>query len=218
MSTGTWHQAGLAGFLAASLLACGHERQARAEPAPAPQPAQQQAARPPPAQAQARPMDLSTAKTQLETARQDVVRAEQQLAEAQRRERQARTDVQQLEIKARQDLERASQLAYQAEQAQGLQSATGRVAQATPSRVLLQLQDGRTMAFQVDDRTRVLIGADQRSVRDIQPGADARVAYDPQGNEPTAVTIRIAPLGSDVGFPPGSPARPPAETPAAPAR
>jgi hypothetical protein len=64
------------------------------------------------------------------------------------------------------------------------------------------------MSFNVDHRTRVLVGADQRSVSDIQQGADARVAYEPKGAEPTAITIRLAPMGSEMGITPPSTARP----------
>jgi methionine-rich copper-binding protein CopC len=206
MSTGTWHSAAIAGLLAATLASCAHEKRAKtAHAAPAaPQPAQQQAAQQPPQRQQ----ELMGAQRRLEAAHQDVVKAQQQLALAQQREEQERAKVQQLEIQARQDLERASQLALQAEQAQGLQAATGRIAQATPSRVLLQLADGRVMSFNVDDRTRVLVGSEQRSVSDIQQGADARVAYDPKGDERTAITIRLAPVERGMGVTPPSPASP----------
>jgi DNA polymerase III gamma/tau subunit len=203
MSTGTWRRVGVAGLLAASLASCAHDRKPTAEATPAAQPT--------PPEVQAAPKrqdDVTEAQSRLEAAHQDVARAQQQLALARQREEQERANVQQLEIKARQDLDRASQLAYQAEQAQGLRTATGRVAQATPSRVILQFQDGRTMSFSVDDRTRVLVGSEQRSVSDIQQGADARVAYEPRGAEPTAITIRLAPLGSEMGVTPPSPARP----------
>lgn len=207
MSTGAWHRAGVAGLLAVSLAACAHEKRApaaQAPPPPAAEPPKQQAIQQPPSLQQ----ELSDAQTRLDAASQDVATAQQQLVQAQRREEQERANVQQLEIRARQDLDRASQLAYQAEQAQGLRTATGRVAQATPSRVLLQMQDGRTMSFAVDERTRVLVGSEQRSVSEIQQGADARVAYEPKGPEPTAITIRVAPLGSEMGVSPPSPAAP----------
>jgi hypothetical protein len=54
----------------------------------------------------------------------------------------------------------------------------------------------------------VLVGSEQRSVSQIQQGADARVAYEPKGAEPTAITIRVAPLGSEMGVTPATPARP----------
>jgi hypothetical protein len=205
MSIGEWRRAGFAGLIAASLVSCAHKESAPAAqspPAPAPQ-AAQQPPQPPTLQEQ-----LAEAKTSLEGAERDMAAAQQQLAEAQRRQEQSRARVQDLELQARQDLDRARQLAYEAEQAQGLRAATGRVAEATPSRVLLHLQDGRTMSFQIDQRTRVLVGSEQRSVADIQQGADARVAYDPRSDQPTAVTIRIAPVGRDMGAPAG-PASPP---------
>jgi len=211
MSTGTWHRAGIAGLLAASLASCAHEKKPTAQAPPAPEPsAQQQGQQQQAAVEQApRPQaDLAGAQSRLDAAHQDVLRAQQQLEQAQRQEEQERASVQQLEIKARQDLERASQLAYQAEQAQGLRTATGRVAQATPSRVLLQTQDGRTMAFHVDERTRVLVGAEQRAVSEIQQGADARVSYEPKGAEPTAITIRLPSAASEMGVTPANPASP----------
>jgi hypothetical protein len=202
MTFGKWHRAGVAGLLAASLAACAHdERKAEAAaPPPAAPPAPQAVQRPP--EPPSLQDQLAQAKTEMQTAHQDIQSAQQQLADAQRREEQARVRVQQLEIQARQDLERARGLAFEAEQAQGLRAATGRVAEATPSRVLLQLRDGRTMSFQIDERTRVLVGSEQRSVAEIQQGAEARVAYEPKGDEPKAVTIRIAPVGREMGFPP----------------
>jgi hypothetical protein len=181
-------------LLAVSVASCAHKEKQEAAPPPAPPPAPAAKATPPAATQQlAPPADLNQAKTQLETAHQDVATAQQQLADAQRREEQARTNVQQYEIQARQELERASALAAEAEQAQGLRAATGRIQQATPSRVTLQTNEGKTMSFHVDDRTKVLVGAEQRSISQVQQGADARVSYDPKGDEPTAVTIRLAP-------------------------
>jgi hypothetical protein len=210
MSTGKWRRVGAVGLLAASIASCAHEERAPAAQTPPPPPAAQ---RPPVAAQQPAPPptlqdQLATAKTDLEMADQNVGTAQQQLVEAQRRQEQARAKVGQLEIQARQDLDRARQLAYEAEQAQGLRAATGRVAEATPSRVLLRLPDGRAMSFQVNERTRVLVGSEQRSVADIQQGADARVAYEPKGAEPMAVTIRIAPLGREMGVTPASPPGP----------
>jgi hypothetical protein len=205
MSTGKWRRAAVVGLVGVSLAACAHKESAPAEqPPPAPTPAPQAVQQPPP-QPPSLHEQLGEAKTSLETADRDIAAAQQQLAAAQRRQEQARARVQQLEIQARQDLDRARQLAYDAEQAQGLRAATGRVAEATPSRVLLHLSDGRTMAFQVDERTRVLVGSEPRSVADIQQGADARVAYEPKGDQQTAITIRIAPVGRDMGVSPASP-------------
>jgi hypothetical protein len=209
MGTGPRYATAVAGLLGATLVSCAHGRQATVGEAAASPPAQETAQQQPQQEQQPQlQQQVGDAQRRLEAAHQDVVTAQQQLAAAQQREEQARANVQQLEIKARQDLARASQLAFQAEQAEGLRAATGRIAQATPSSVLLQLQDGRTMSFHVDDRTRVLVGSEQRSVSEIQQGANARVAYDPKGAEPTAVTIRVAPVGSDLGVNPASPSRP----------
>jgi hypothetical protein len=209
MSTGTWQRAGIAGLLAASLTACAHEeptRTAAAPPPPSPEAAKP--APPPTLQEQ-----LVAATSDLEGAERDIATAQQQLAEAERRQQEARAKVGQLELQARQDLERARQLAFEAEQAQGLQAAVGRVAEATPSRVLLRLPDGRSVSFQIDDRTRVIVGSEQRSVADIQQGAEARVAYDPTGAEPKAVTIRIGQVGREMGVTPAAPPPPAAAQP-----
>jgi hypothetical protein len=213
MGNRTWHRAAAAGLLAATLGACATEQRAETKQPPAAAPPRQQAVQPAPKPQE----ELAQAQARLETAHQDVARAQQQLVEAQQREERERANVQQLELKARRDLDRASELALQAEQAQGLRAATGRIAQATPSRVLLQLQDGRMVSFQVDHRTRVLVGAEQRSVSEIQQGADARVAYDPRGAEPTAITIRVAPLGREMGVPRATPPSPLESAPPTPA-
>jgi hypothetical protein len=199
MRTGTWYAAAVAGLLGSTLVSCAHYGRANAREAAAAQPAQETAQQQPQEQQPQLQQQLGDAQRRLDAAHQEVVTAQQQLAAAQQREEQERANVQQLEIRARQDLARASQLAYQAEQAEGLRAATGRIAQATPSNVLLQLPDGRTMSFHVDQRTRVLVGSEQRAVSEIQQGANARVAYDPKGTEPTAVTIRVAPVGNDLG-------------------
>jgi hypothetical protein len=208
MGNRTWRWFAVVGLLASTLGACATEKRAQTkQPTAAAQPRAQpgQQAVPPAPRPQE---ELAGAQARLEKAHQDVAQAQQRLAEAQQREERERASVQQLELKARRDLDRASQLALQAEQAQGLQAATGRIAQATPTRVLLQLRDGRVVSFNVDQRTRVLVGSEQRSVADIQQGADARVAYDPKGAEPTAITIRVAPVGPELGAPPQSPPSP----------
>ncbi len=58
------------------------------------------------------------------------------------------------------------------------------------------------MSFQVDPRTRVLVGTEQRSVADLQQGAEARVAYDPREAEPAAVAVHVAPAREPQAAPP----------------
>ncbi len=213
MSIPTWHRAAVTGLLAGALASCAHQNRTTASQQPSAAQQTQQAFQ----QAARRQDELAQAQKRLEAAHQDVVRAQQQLAQAQQREERESANVQQLGIQARQDLERANQLAQQgqtaAEQAQGLDTAVGRVAEATPSRVLLRTRDGRTISFQLDQRTKVLVGAEQRSVSEIQQGADARVTYDPRGAEPTAITIRVTPVGSEMGHAPAPPAIPEPEPP-----
>jgi FlaG/FlaF family flagellin (archaellin) len=215
MGIGTWHRVAIAGLLAGALASCAHERRT----AKAQQPTEAQRTQQAFQEAAKGQEQLAGAQKRLDAARQDVARAQQQLAAAQQREARERENVQQLGIKARQDLERANALAQQqqlaAEQAQGLSSAAGRITEATPSRVVLHAQDGRTMSFHLDQRTRVLVGSEQRSISAVQQGADARVTYDPAGPEPTALTIRVTPVtpgGRDAGQAP-APVTPPPEPP-----
>jgi hypothetical protein len=209
----------LAWLLIAALPSCAHERRTAERPPPvaaAPTPAEQsQGALQAAAQDQ---RELADQLKRLEDARNQVVAAQQQLRLAQTREEQERAKADQLQQRVSQRLQQANQRAAQAqaaaEQAQGIQNVAGYVLQATPSRVVLQAQSGQTYSFKVDPRTRVLVGTEQRSVDDIQQGADAQVAFDARADQPTALTIRVTPVG-----PQRSPATNPVEgPPLAPAR
>jgi hypothetical protein len=105
-----------------------------------------------------------------------------------------------------------AQLASEA--AQGLQSATGRITQTSGNRMVLEVPGGRAMSFQLQPRTRVLMGTEQRSVTELQQGAEARVAYDPREPDPAAVTIHVSPAGSRML----APSQPPAAQPQPPPR
>lgn len=200
----TWTGAALAGLLAAGLGGCAHgQRSAQAAAADESRRAAQQATR--------TERELADASRRLDGARQEAARAqqrrdaaqqqlsqaEQRMAQAQQRLAQEQANVQRLDATARQQRTRAADASARAqaaaEEAQGLRSVEGRIAQASSSQVVLQAQGGQTMAFQLDPRTRVLVGAEQRSLADLQQGADARVAYDPRAPQPTAVTIHVAP-------------------------
>jgi TolA-binding protein len=200
MRIGTYPTMGFAVLVAAALASCAHEKRAREQTS---QQAFEQAAQ--------RQKELTEAQKRLDAAHRDAARAREQLAQAERREAQERTRVQQLQSQSRQDVARATELAQRqqaaAEQAQGLVTTAGRVAEATPSRVVVQTPQGRTMTFHVDQGTRVLVGAEQRSVAAIQQGADARVTYEPSGPEPTALTIEVRPAGSTAAPPAPAPQR-----------
>lgn len=141
--------------------------------------------------------EAAKARQQQAQARQQLAQAEQQAAQSQQRVGQEQAGIQRLEVQAREHRTQAIQAAVQAhiadEEARGLQAAEGRLAEASPTRVVLELNDGRTMSFQVDPRTRVLIGAQERSVAELQHGADARVAYDPRAADRAAVSILVTP-------------------------
>lgn len=196
---------GIAGLLAATLGGCAHEgRGGRAQASSAqPRTAAERAAR--------ADEQLAGARQRLDAARRDAARAEQergqarqQLTQAEQRSYQARQRVlqeqaslQRLDQTARAARQAAEEEAVQAELAQersqGLSTAAGRIAEASPSRLVLDVQGGGTMSFVVDPGTRVLMGTEQRSLSDLQQGAEARVSYDPRGNEPAAVKVHVAP-------------------------
>lgn len=180
---------------------------------------------------------LADARRRLDAARQDSLRAQQQQLQARQQAQQAiqqadqhataaqqrigqeQASVARLEQTARQQRDAATEAAMQAqiasEEAQGLRSAAGRIVQTSPGRMVLEEQDGRTMSFQVAPGTRVLVGTEQRSVTELQQGADARVAYDPRQPDPAAVVIHVNPAGSRMPMVPApatpgqQPARPP---------
>jgi flagellar biosynthesis GTPase FlhF len=130
-------------------------------------------------------------------ARQQLAQAEHRAAQSQQRVAQEQASIQRLEVAAREHRTQAIQAAVQAhiadEEARGLQAAEGRLTEASPTRVVLQMDDGRSMSFQVDPRTRVLVGVQERSVAELQHGADARVAYDPRAADRAAVSILVTP-------------------------
>jgi hypothetical protein len=198
-------------LLVAALASCAHKQSAAER--------QQSAAEQSQSAFQAAAQDqreLAEQQKRLEAAHNAVVAAQQQLAQAQVREDQERSRTQELQQRVSQHMQQAQQRAQQAqaeaEQAQGIQSVAGQVMLATPSHVVLQAQGGRTYTFNVDQRTRVLVGTEQRSISDVQRGADAQVAYDPRAGQPTALTIRVTPAGSQT-----NPAKP-VESPPPPAR
>ncbi len=147
-----------------------------------------------------------------------VAEAQKALAEAQGREEQEQTKVRQLRERADANLAKAGQAAQQARMSaadatpRGIQTAAGSVEDASADRLVIQTPGGRALAFRIDDRTQVLVGSEARSAAEIQRGADAQVAYDAgaaAGGEPTALTVRVTPLGYDGLAPSGTGAREP---------
>ncbi len=211
--TSTWGRAAIA--LAVAFTACAHgERRAQQQ---SPQSAAATEAQRTAAQAAQTDRALAQERQRLEAARQESAHAQQaqgqarqQLAQAEQRANQAQqrlsqeqASVQRLEVASRQQhdaatraAERADAAAEQAqlaaEERQGLRSVSGRIAEASPSRLVLEDPNGRVQSFQVNASTKVLMGTEQRSVGDLQQGADARVAYDPRATEPAAAVIHVS--------------------------
>jgi hypothetical protein len=153
-------------------------------------------------------------------AQADVRKAQQALTEAQQRAVQEQAKAQQLQQEANVLTQRASQEAQQAqrvaaetltEQGQqvrrGEQSAAGEVTRATPNQLAIRSRSGDSMTFRITDRTQILLDGQPASAAEIQQGADARVAYEIGGPQPTAIHVQVMS---------GNPARPPAAKPSPP--
>jgi hypothetical protein len=163
------------------------------------------------AQAAAADQQLAQGRKQLEAARQtslaadaqqsqskeQLAAAEQKSSAAQARVAQEQANVRRLEGTSTELHAQAEQAAIQeqlaAEEALGLQSVSGRIAAAAPGRVVLQGQGGRPIAFEVNQKTKVLVGSQERSVSELQQGADARVAFDPRADQMSAAVIHVKP-------------------------
>ncbi len=207
MTRSAWGGVAVAGLLAATVGGCAHGGRSGNAPQASASGRRESAAE----RATRTEGQLAGARQRLDAARRDAARADQQraqarqqLSQAEQRAYQARqrvaqeqANVQRLDETARADRRQAAEEAVQAElaqeQAQGLRLASGRIAEATPSRLLVDVQGGGTMSFLVDPGTRVLVGTEQRSIADLQQGAEVRVAYDPRGAEPSAVAIHVEP-------------------------
>ncbi len=211
MARAGWGRLAIVGLLMIGLGGCAHEArkppaQARAAPATPADRARSAADR-----AAHTEQALSLARQHLQQSRQAAAQAEQQRAQARQqlsqaeqrafaarqRAAQEQANVDRLAVAAREQRQVAEDEAVRAqlaaEEAEGLRTAEGRIAEASPSQLVLDVQGGGTMAFQVDQRTRVLVGTEERSLADLQQGADVRVAYDPHAPEPAAVTIHVTP-------------------------
>jgi hypothetical protein len=206
------HAGAAAWLLAAALVSCSHEKKAAAPPpAPPPKPTAAEESQKAIELARQQQAQLVDQQKKVESSHAAVVAAQDQLVKAQAQEQQERAKAQQLQEQANRNFQEGM---LQAQRAQaglsggtdGMQTVAGTVAQASSSQVVLQTPNGRTMSFNVDSRTRVLVGSESRSVTDIQRGADAQVAYDPtKTGQKNALIIRVMPAGSATqGSAPGS--------------
>jgi hypothetical protein len=196
MRTSRWLTLPAAVLAIGALASCSSKQKQTTAPPPAA--AAAAAAGAPAAQTlQQTSQELATQQSQLDAAHKASLAAEQQLAQSRTREDQERAKLIALQQRASQTLEEAQQKARQdaaaSAAAQGLQTVAGEVTEATASKVVLHAQDGRNLSFAISPRTRVLVGVEQRSIKDIQQGADAQVAFDPRADKATAVTIHVMP-------------------------
>jgi hypothetical protein len=75
----------------------------------------------------------------------------------------------------------------------------GTIASATDTRLTLKTTDGKTVAFKLDETTRIVKGKETAGVKDLATGARAVVEAD-GGKEPAlAKTIKLAPAPTTPG-------------------
>jgi len=226
MTTRTRYGAAIMGLIVGAVSGCAHQESKQAAPAQA-TPTAQAAPETPAQRATQVDEQLAAANQRLETAYQASVQAEQQRVQA----RQQLTAADQRAVQAQQQigveqanvqrLDQASRAAHAraanaamdsqaaASREVALRAVGGRISRVSPSRVVLQAPDGQLMSFGVSSQTRVVVGTEDRSVADLQQGAEARVAYDPRGT-PTALVIRVSPAHErPAQAPQGAPAQPP---------
>lgn len=164
--------------------------------------------------AQKRASDQEKRATQ---AQAEVERLQQELTAAQQREQEEAAKAEQLQREAAiatrvaaQQAARSQQQAVQAlgqqqQQAdRGEQVVSGLVSNLSRDQIAVQPRgESQPMTFQVTGQTRVEMNGQAASLQDIQPGQDARVAYQLSGTTPTATTIQIV-TAPGFGTGPGS--------------
>lgn len=133
-----------------------------------------------------------------EKLRQDQDTARQEQAKAQQLQLQGNQESQQATQQAQQQQRRAaSALAQQTQDvSKGQQVAAGLVTQVRPDEVVVQPPSGQAMKIRINDSTQVKIHGRASSADQIQEGQQARVAYEPSVNGPTAVSINVSSAGA----------------------
>ncbi|GEJ58785.1 hypothetical protein [Anaeromyxobacter diazotrophicus] len=144
------------------------------------------------AEAQARVRnDQEKLRQDQETARQEQAKAEQLQLQANQESKQATQQAQQQQQRA------ASALSQQTQDvSKGQQVAAGLVTQVRPDEVVVQPPSGQAMRIRINDSTQVKIHGRTSTADQIQEGQQARVAYEPSVNGPTAVTISVSKAGA----------------------
>ena len=225
MTTRTRYGAAILGLIVGAVSGCAHQESKEAPKATG-APTAQAGPETPAQQATQVDQQLDAAHQRLEAAYQASIQAEQQRVQARQqltladqRAVQAQqqivveqANVQRLDQASRAAHARAASAAMESQAAASrevaLRTVGGRIARVSPSRVVLRAADGGLMTFGIDSQTRVVVGTEDRSVADLQQGADARVAYDPRG-APMALVIRVTPAHErPASAPQAAPAQP----------
>jgi hypothetical protein len=192
-------------LVAGTLASCAHEEKKEAPPPPPSKPTAAEESQKSLQLATQEQKALADQQKKLEASRAATVTAQQQLARAQAQEQQDRAKAQQLQEQVNRHMQEGVSQAQQAQvgaqgMGEGMQTAAGTVTQTTPSRFMIQTSSGQAMTFNVDNKTRVYVGSESRSVTDIQRGADAQVAYEAKAaGQNNALIIRVMPAAGGAG-------------------
>jgi hypothetical protein len=134
----------------------------------------------------------------------DVQRAQQQLQQAQQKAVQAQAEAQRLQQDADEKTRQATQLAQASQQqAAGALGAetkrvqanieffAGQVSQASGGALRVTPASGDPMTFRITSQTQLDVDGRRGTLSEIQPGSDARVAYQRNGTEATATSVQV---------------------------
>ena len=79
---------------------------------------------------------------------------------------------------------------------EGARSVSGRIVKLSRTSLSLEADDRRVHRLRVDERTRVLRGGSEGSVRDLRAGEEVRAAFDTRGGRRVATTITLVEGGA----------------------
>ena len=135
----------------------------------------------------------------------EVLQAQQQLQQAQKKATQAQAEAQRLQQYADEKMRQATQQTQKSQQqAAGALAAetkrvqanveffAGQVSQASGDALRVTPANGDPMTFRITSQTQLDVNGHKGTLGEIQPGADARVAYQFNGTERTATSVQVS--------------------------
>jgi hypothetical protein len=152
------------------------------------------------AQKQASAQQQQAAKAQVEAQKkqqeleQAQNKAQQETAKAQQEQQQANQQTKQATAQAQQNQKQATGALGDESQRvkENVQTFAGQVNRASGSSLRVTPPNGDPMTFRITPQTEVRVDGQQGKLSQIQPGSDARVAYDMNGPTPTARTVYVS--------------------------